>query len=324
MLDLTISIVNYDTSEMIVKCLDSIFKFTKNLNFEVIVVDNGSSDGSPEIIAERFPSVKLIKNQQNEGFARAHNKAFKLSSSKYFVVLNSDVVIEHNAFKELVDFMEKNPDVALLSPKVFYPDGRIQDIIDYSPSIKDVLLKIFYRVKLINKEKFHAYSPINFNYNQMKILTSNEYITGCCYCVRREHIKNDELFDEKFSPVYFEDTDLCARLINAGFKVVYYPKTYVIHHHGYTVYKKRESNYKDFVNFRVIYRLNRYYYFRKHKGYIQEILVRLLDFAESLILLTWRLPKWFLEKKQHDRIYLEIDFNTLKASLGLIKKHKLV
>lgn len=319
MLDLTISIVNYDTKEIIIKCLESIFKFTKDLNFEVIVVDNGSSDGSPEAMKNLYPSVKLIKNQENEGFAKAHNKAFKLSSGKYFLVLNSDIVIERNTFKEIVDFMENNSDVVLLSPKVFYPDGRVQDIIDYSPNIRDVLLKIFYRFGIINKEKFHAYSPNNFNYDQIKILTADEYITGCCYCIRKEYIKNGELFDEKFSPVYFEDTDLCARLINAGFKIVYYPLTYVIHYHGYTVYKKRDNNYKDFVKFRVAYRLNRYYYFRKHKGSIQEILVRLLDFLEALILLIWRLPRLLLKRKQHDRIYFEVDLKTLKASLGLIK-----
>lgn len=321
MLDLTISIVNFDTKEIILRCLESIFKYTTNLSFEVIVVDNGSKDNSTERIRENFPHVILVENRHNIGFAKAHNLSFRLSKGRYFAVLNSDIIITANVFKKLIDFMDFNSDVALVSPKVYYPDGRVQEVIDYSPSIYDIILKTMYRFKILKKSS-SKYSVKNFNYDLPKYIDEKEYIMGCCFVVRKSYISNQILFDERFSPVYFEDTDLVTRLIKDGYKVVYYPHCSVIHYHGYTVYKKRNENFENWIKIRVIYRLNRYKYFRKHKGFGAELIVRMVDFLESILLLIWRFPKWLVSRSTYDKVYLKIDSTVLLASLGLINPNK--
>src|SRR3989338_1932073 len=122
---LTISIISYNTKNLLSRCLASIYQFTKNLNFEIIVVDNVSTDGSAEMVAKEFPLVKLIKNRTNRWYSGANNQVLRLARGKYFLILNSDIFLKTNAFKKLVDYLNHHPKVGAVEPQQVYEDGRI-------------------------------------------------------------------------------------------------------------------------------------------------------------------------------------------------------
>lgn len=310
-MDVSISIVNFDTKDMIAECLASIFKYTKDIEFEVIVVDNGSTDGSIEFIKNNFPKVRLICNRVNEGFGPAHNKSFKVSSGKYFAVLNSDVIIDSNVFYELKIFMDKNPDVALVIPKVIYPNGNVQDIFRFYPGVKETILGALYTFNIIDKEKFFKYSTKNCDYNKFKIL-KNEYAMGCCYFLRRSSIASSYLFDEKFSLVYSEDADLSFRLKKQNFKIVYYPNVNVIHYSGYTVKNKKKYDYDLFKRIRVAFWKNKFYFIRKHHGLLREILLRIIVSVAFSIVLFFEFVKFIFKKpKSESKHNLQIYWSIL-------------
>ncbi len=307
---MTISIVNFDTKDVILDCLASIFKYTKDIDFEVIVVDNGSTDGSVELIKSKFPRVKLICNNKNEGFGPAHNKSFRISNAKYFVVLNSDVIINSNVFFELKNFMDKNPEIALVVPKVKYPTGDIQDIFRFYPGIKETVLGALYTFNIIDKERFFKYSTRNCDYNKFKIL-ENEYAMGCCYFLRRSSITEPYLFDEKFSLVYSEDADLCYRLKKQNFKIAYYPNASVIHYGGYTVKNKKKQDYGLYRKIRISFWKNKFYFVRKHRGFLKEVVLRIIVATAFAITLFFKLIRLILgknnpESKRNLQLYWSI------------------
>lgn len=121
-IDISIAIVTYNNSNVIKKCLDSIFETIKNLKFELIIVDNSSSDDTIEIIENNFKNIKLIQNNKNIGFSAAHNIAIKSRKGKYHLVLNPDIIFTENSIKKLVNFIEENLDVWIVFPKIIYPD----------------------------------------------------------------------------------------------------------------------------------------------------------------------------------------------------------
>lgn len=296
-MDVTISIVNFDTKDIISECLASIFEHTKDIDFEVIVVDNGSTDGSIEFIKSHFPKVKLICNNKNEGFGAAHNKSFHISNAKYFVVLNSDVIIKTNVFRELKDFMEENPDIALVVPKVVYPTGDTQDIFRFYPGIKETILGALYTFNVVDKERFFKYSTKNCNYDEFKIL-KNEYAMGCCYFLRRSSITEPYLFDEKFSLVYSEDADLCFRLKKQNFKIAYYPKVSVIHYSGYTVKSKKKYDYSLYKKIRISFWKNKFYFVRKHHGFLKEAMLRIITAMAFFVALFFNLVGFIFKKNK--------------------------
>lgn len=125
MFDISISIVSYNTKDLLENCLNSIYRYAGELDFEVILVDNASVDGSPDMVVKRFPSAKLLENKVNIGFGKAHNQAFTLSSGKYFLILNSDTELHPGTLKNMLDFMEDRQDVGIAGCKTFLDSGHV-------------------------------------------------------------------------------------------------------------------------------------------------------------------------------------------------------
>jgi GT2 family glycosyltransferase len=123
--DLTISIASYNTKDLLRRCLTSIFKFTRKLNFKVIVVDNASSDGSAAMVKREFPRAKIIRNRVNRWYTGANNQALKLARGRYFLILNSDIFLTTNAFKTMVNYLDRHPQIGAIEPLQLYQDGRI-------------------------------------------------------------------------------------------------------------------------------------------------------------------------------------------------------
>ena len=212
---------------MLKRCLKSIYTNAHKISFEVLVVDNGSSDGSQEMIKEEFPQVRLIENKDNLGFARANNQAIKRSSGKYELLLNSDTLVLENALEIMVDFMERNPQVGMCGCRLLNEDGSVQPSGGRFPD----LFTAFLHMTKLN----YLYPGNRFSRRFMGAgLDGDEaegvdWVTGACLLVRRQAMEEIGLLDERFF-MYCEDVDWCWRMKDAGWKVCYLPRAEVVHY----------------------------------------------------------------------------------------------
>ena len=225
---LSIIVVNYNSREFISSCLNWIRKYLGGLSYEIIVIDNHSVDGSPQLIRENFPDVSLIENGKNLGFGKAINEGYKKAGGKYLLILNPDVEILPGSIEKMIHFLEDHPEIGLLLPKLVNPDGSLQfscrTFYDFSTLVfrKTPLGKVFPNHKIIRKHLM-----LDWDHREPREV---DWGLGACMFLRKGALGNREIFDERFF-LYFEDVDLCLRLKKEGWKVVYYPEAVMIHSH---------------------------------------------------------------------------------------------
>ena len=218
-MELSIIVVNWNTCGLLKKCLRSIHDTVCKSSLEIIVVDNGSNDGSVEFVQEYFPQVKLIDNQENLGFARANNQAIRASNGKFILLLNSDAFLTPNAVQEMIRLMNGNPEIGIVGASLFYPDGRPQ--LSHGP-IPTLRTEIW---SLAGLDKVG--SRINQRRSRVSFLETGT-VSGACLLVRRTLLNEIGLLDENFF-MFSEEVDLCHRAHKVGWKVVYLPTARVIH-----------------------------------------------------------------------------------------------
>lgn len=208
---LTISIVSYNTKDLLRRCLASINKFTKNLNFEIIVVDNASTDGSAQMVTKDFPSVKLIRNRTNRWYTGANNQALRLAQGKYFLILNSDTYLKSNAFKKLVDCLNHHPSVGAVEPLQRYEDGQIALTGSQHNRIGSDLIALTGLHRLI---KLKAQSK------NRKLTYPTEVISDGAMLVRTRLFREIGGYDPRFK-LYYTENDLCLRIQAKKFTTVH-------------------------------------------------------------------------------------------------------
>lgn len=248
MLDLSIVIVTSNTRELLRNCLESVFENTSGVNYEVIVVDNSSTDGSVEMVERTFPCVKLIRNDENLGFAKGNNQGFAASKGTYILALNSDTVVQDNAILATARFMDEHPEAGAVGCRTVHPDGSLQLTYERFPTI---LTEIFYTTPL------SRLFPHNVAEDRDGYLDVN-WVQGSFLMLRRAALEEVGMFDEMFSPAYSEETDLCYRLKQAGLRVYYYPDATIVHLRGQTT-RSRDTWY-----FLQLHR-NKFRFFKKHR-----------------------------------------------------------
>jgi len=227
-MDLSIIIVNYNSSGFLKNCLESLLNSKDAVEKEIIVIDNASSNGSINFVKSSFPSVKLIENKKNYGFAKANNIGAMAARSEFMLFLNPDTVIQKYALEKMVNFMEQNAGAGAVGPKLLYPDGSLQCSCRNFYNLRTILLrrtvlgKVFPHSRLL---QYHLMS--DWNHNQIQEV---DWVLTACLMIRREVLEKTGYFDEKYK-MYFEDVDLCYRVRKAGYKVFYYPDAVVVHHH---------------------------------------------------------------------------------------------
>lgn len=258
--ELSIIIVNYNSKDYLINCLSSIFKHTNEPAFEVTVIDNASSDESVNLVKNSFPQVKLIKNKINIGFAAANNQAIKVAAGKYIILLNNDTVLKNDALDKMVDFMDKNPNVGVLTCKLFDADGKtVQRNCRAFPTPWGTMFgRASLFTRLFPNNPFSKKNLLaDWDYNSVKEV---DWVSGAALMVRREVIDQVGLLDENFY-MYWEDTDWCKRIRDAGWKIYFIPDAEIIHFTG----RGGGTRSLSLSNF-TIYQMHRsaYYYFRKH------------------------------------------------------------
>ncbi|OHB44439.1 MAG: hypothetical protein A2Y13_08555 [Planctomycetes bacterium GWC2_45_44] len=227
-MNLSIIIVNYNTAGFLSQCLASCYKADCRDAFEVIVVDNASSDDSCIIVERDFPQAKLIKNKKNCGFAAANNQGFKISQGRHILFLNPDTVVNPGTFEKMICFLDKNPDAGAAAPKLLYPDNSLQFSSRSFYNIRTILLKRTFFGKIFPKSKIlRDYLMADWNHNDIRAI---DWALAACLMVRKDLFGKIGGFDEGYR-LYFEDVDLCYRIDKAGYKIYYLPDAIVLHHH---------------------------------------------------------------------------------------------
>jgi len=218
----SISIVTYNNVDKIGCLLDSIFKHIKSVSFHVFIVDNKSSDGTVEEIKKKNYDVTLIENKNNIGFGAAHNKALNGVNSKYHVFINPDVVMDTDVISNIAAYMDEHKDIGIVTPKVLFPDGKLQMLPKKEPKIKYVISRRL-NVKALKKYRIE--------YEMQDMCTDKaydiEFATGCFLFARTDLLKKVGGFDERYF-LYFEDADI-TKSIRRIARVQYNPNFYVYH-----------------------------------------------------------------------------------------------
>ena len=237
---LSIIIVNYNVAHFLEQALLSVYKALKNVEAEVFVVDNNSVDHSLEMLAAKFPQVKVIANKENVGFARANNQAIRQSSGEYVLLLNPDTVVEEDTFEKCLAFMDATPDAGGLGVKMVNGQGEfLPESKRGIPFPAVAFYKLFGLSKLFpNSKKFGSYHLTYLDNDQIH---SVEVLSGAFMLMRKKVLDEVGLLDEDYF-MYGEDIDLSYRILKGGYKNYYFPETRIIHYKGEST-KKGSLNY---------------------------------------------------------------------------------
>lgn len=266
MIPLTISIVTANNKQLILGCLRSIYETTRDLGFEIYVVINNSSDDSEKVIRETYPNVHLIINKKKLGFTHNHNMVMREAKGKYILVLNDDTIILDGALEKMVNFMDGSPRTGILGCKILNPDGSLQ----WSCG-KSVNHKLEHFRSGVLRTLLSPFIRDKFYFKTLEVT----WVTGACLMARSEAVRDVGFFDENIV-IYFEDGDWCYRMIQAGWKVVFYPHAEIIHYYGQTRIKHLARD--TFI----IYQ-SRLYFFSKHYSNIAYQLIRIFTITEVML-----------------------------------------
>jgi len=220
----SIIIPSYNTKELIAKCIESIFKYTKNVSYEIIVVENGSTDGSKAkllTIKEDNYKLSVIVNDNNLGFAKACNQGIKKAKGKYILLLNSDTQLRSNAIAKMIDFASSDKQIGVVGAKLVNPDGTAQSSVYRLPTLTTTIKEYWFGVKGLSKK----YTPLSNKPEEV------ESVVGAAFLITPKCIKKVGLLDDRYF-MYFEDLDYCRRVVRNGLKVYYLPSAEVVHIHG--------------------------------------------------------------------------------------------
>ncbi len=229
--DISVCVVNFNTGDALERCLASLEAPAGSLSMEICVVDNHSSDGSAERVAERFPDVRLIRNTDNLGFARAANQAMRAGHGRFFLLCNPDVAVPTGTLEALVPMMEKESRTALLGCRQVTPDGRELGSCGRFPGTATILLRSLALDKLLGLNR-RLRERFELDYFVFPEDTGPvDCIIGAFLLVRREAVEDVGMLDEDFF-LYGEDLDWNLRMRNRGWEVVYTPDLFVIHEQG--------------------------------------------------------------------------------------------
>jgi len=285
--DLSIIIVSYNNASLIDNCLKRLINSFKgeNLSFEIIVIDNGSSDLTVKKIKkikEKNKNLFLIENKKNFGFGKANNQGIKKASGRYILFLNSDVLIEKINWKKIIDYMEKNDDIGALTVKVKLKNGQIDPASHrglptlwrsfcYFSSLEKIL-----SFNLFFKKIFGGYHLLHLN---LDMIHQVEAISGAFFLTRKKLMEKLNGFDEDFF-MYGEDLDLCFRIKKLDYKIIYYPDFEVLHLKYQSGLKSRDekinlkTKFYFFQSMKIFYQKH---YQKKHPFFVNFLVNFILD-----------------------------------------------
>lgn len=312
---LSIVIICWNDWKVIENCLSSIFNGTKETEFEVIVSDNGSTDGSVAKIRAQFPAVRIVENRANLGFSKGNNAGIREATGEYVLILNPDTIAHPGSFDRWIKFADQHPEAGAFGCKVLNPDGSFQGTARPFPTVRRALISALglrplgYLGRAFLSDKY-----VGWNGDTEREI---DWQSGCCVMVRGDLLKKIGGFDEQFF-YHYEEVDVCHRVWDSGQTIRYTPEVTITHLGGQSVGRFP-------VRFALETNRNCYRYFYKHFGALgarrcRQIMIlhfRIRQFGYSL-LYRWK-PTEAL-KARLDMYRVVIEWNTMLDPIKFIEQ----
>ena len=271
-MDISVVIVGWNAKHYLELCLQSLADAPPRRSMEVIVVDNASSDGTAEMIEAKFPQVKLIRSRENLGFSKGNNVGIRQCQGRYIALVNPDVIVFPDCLDALADFLDHNPKVGNVGPRVLNPDMTMQSTCRKSPTLWNNFCSATGLATKFKNSKFFAGEHM-FYFPHDRTLAV-DVLVGCFSMIRRETFSQVGLLDEDLF-MYGDDVDWCRRCWQAGWQVVFFPGARAIHDRG-----KITAAYP--VRFAVAQQRSVLLYWRKHHGFWGELGIRSIIFCHHV------------------------------------------
>jgi GT2 family glycosyltransferase len=269
-MDCSIIILSFNTKDLTVNAIRSVFSSKTGYHYEIIVVDNASADNSVQFIRNEFPQVQLIENKMNVGFAKANNQGMKIAKGKYVLLLNSDTIVEPDTLDVMIRFMNEHPRIGASGCKIVLPDGSLDKACKRGfPTPSASFYYVFGLSRMFpNNPKLNQYQLGHLDPDRDYPV---DCLVGAFMMVRREAIDRVGLLDEDFF-MYGEDIDWCYRIKQSGWEIYYYPYVRITHYKGASSRKKP---------FKIIYEFHRamVLFHRKHYQKQYSWLINVLVYA---------------------------------------------
>ena len=248
-MSVSVVVVSYNVRDHLTRCLEAVV----DRGHEVVVVDNASTDGTPELVRERFPSVRLVELPENRGFGAGNNAGMEVATGDWYLLLNADAWPVEDAVERLAAFGDERADAAVVGPRLRNLDGSLQRSVRGFPTLWRLATEYLFLRKLAPRtEALNAFYGARFDHESVR---EAEWLYGACLLVRRAAAEEVGLFDEDFF-LFSEETDWCYRFREAGWKVLFYPGAEFVHvggaSHGGRMFKENVRGHLRF--------------FAKHRG----------------------------------------------------------
>lgn len=283
--ELSITICSWNTIDDLRACLQSLRENQDEANFEVLVIDNASSDGSPDMVEQEFPEFRLLRQTTNLGFTGGHNLAIKERRGHHVALLNSDTVVHKGAIKTLVEYMREHPEVGIVGPKLLNPDGSLQYSCRKFPNPVAAAFRNTFLGRLFPNNKYtRDYLMQDWDHSQPQTV---DWLSGAAMFIRKEVIDTVGVLDNNLF-MYCEDVDLCKRAWLGNFQVMYLPEAVITHAIGRSTDKAAN---KMIVRFhRSMFR-----YYGKHTVKESALIFRPFLLAFAAVALTVRASLFLLK-----------------------------
>lgn len=297
-MEISVIITSWNTQSLLLECIESVFNETRLRSVEVIVVDNGSTDGTPEAVRENFPDVKLVCNNGNIGFAKANNIGLQLSTGRYLCLVNSDVRILKGCLDDLCDYLDQNQSVGIVGPRVLNSDLTVQHTCRRFPTLWSAFCCAVGLDRIFPRSYRHGEARLFYAYDE---ICEVEVLTGCFLMVKREAFSQVGLLNEVFF-FYGEDLDWCKRFWNAGWKIVFFPNCQAIHH-------GRASSSHEPVRFAIEEDRANLQYWKEHNNRLSRYVLLCIIFLHHAIRIGHGLFSYFLKRPKSGVVMQEMKKN---------------
>ncbi len=303
-MDISVIIISWNTAGLLRNCLDSILRSPARCRREIIVVDNASQDGSPDMIKNDFPDVKLIRNPDNYGFARANNVGIKAAGGRYVCLANSDTLIQDDCLDKLCEYLDGHPEIAVLGPKLLWSNRSLQWSCRKFPTLWNTLCpalgltRLFPRVGWLSGE--------HMGYFKHDRVIEVDALVGAFLMVRQEAIASVGLMDENYF-FYCEEIDWCKRFKNAGWKVIFYPEAQVVHLGQGSASQEPDRFKREFM-------LSNVRYWKKHHNAIERLIFYLIVLCRHTIRLAMNSFLYMIVPSRREKTV-----RSLKGSMTTLK-----
>lgn len=319
MIDISVIIVNYNVKELLEQCIKSIFAAAGRLSVEVIVVDNNSFDGSAEFIRQKFPGkpgLKIIESPVNLGFAKANNLGAKEAKGEYLLILNPDTILQEDTLDRSLEYYKAGKDIGALTCKLILPNGKLDLACRRSfPTPGVAVFRILGLSRIFPKSRL--FGKYNLTYLDENDTYEVDAIVGAFMLIKKDVYEKVKGFDEDYF-MYGEDLDLCFRIKKAGYRIIYFPETSIIHYKGESTKKSSISYVNNFYGAMQVFvkkNLNRNFW-------LMNLLIRMVIFYRAAISYFVRFLKnsypvvldlGFIVAGMFIAIYQRFDFFPVKA-----------